>query len=172
MERCTTSFEARKGHTEEAPPAVHYWSSIQRHWRPAVPSGRMVQRWPMGLPSNQWSPTFRYMCYLENSILQDPNTRPQLYARYADDIFVCVNDEKHLKALKSAFEECTPDFDLTYSVLTFWPRKSKYAHKRCILNLRASTQNLAALRVAVFTFWDICEKQVGCIICSQLQCAC
>ncbi|KAF0292896.1 hypothetical protein FJT64_009204 [Amphibalanus amphitrite] len=40
-------------------------------------------------------------------MLQDMDGPPELYARYVDDIFVCVRDEEHLKTLKTAFEEAS-----------------------------------------------------------------
>ena len=44
-----------------------------------------------------------YMCEIENKILDVPDTKPSLYARFVDDIFIEVRDENHLIELKNTF---------------------------------------------------------------------
>ncbi|XP_043220540.1 uncharacterized protein LOC122380955 [Amphibalanus amphitrite] len=60
----------------------------------------------MGSPLGPLFANF-YMARLENTVLQNMDGPPELYARYVDDIFVCVRDEEHLKTLKTAFEEAS-----------------------------------------------------------------
>ena len=57
----------------------------------------------MGSPLGPLFANF-YMCHIENAVLQDPALRPHIYARYVDDIFVNVEDDQHLRALKEALE--------------------------------------------------------------------
>ena len=45
-----------------------------------------------------------YMCDLENRVLLSDHLKPNLYARYVDDIFVVVRDELHLNSLKMEME--------------------------------------------------------------------
>ena len=60
----------------------------------------------MGSPLGPLFANF-YMCNLENSVLENMESPPELYGRYVDDIFVCVRDETHLKVLKSALEDAS-----------------------------------------------------------------
>ena len=57
----------------------------------------------MGSPPG---PTFAefYICELENRVLLNDHLKPNLYARYVDDIFVVVRDELHLNSLKMEME--------------------------------------------------------------------
>ena len=43
------------------------------------------------------------MCEIENKILDITDTKPSLYARFVDDIFIEVRNEKHLIDLKNTF---------------------------------------------------------------------
>ena len=45
------------------------------------------------------------MGHIENIILKDPTIKPNIYARYVDDIFVEITDEEQLKKkLKNLFK--------------------------------------------------------------------
>ena len=46
-----------------------------------------------------------YMAYLENSILSDTTIKPNLYARYVDDIFIQIQSVDHLEQLKQKFQD-------------------------------------------------------------------
>ena len=46
-----------------------------------------------------------YMAYLENSILSDPTIKPNLYARYVDDIFIQIQSVDHLEQLRQKFQD-------------------------------------------------------------------
>ena len=45
-----------------------------------------------------------YLCHVENQIMESSVTKPTLYCRYVDDIFVEVKDQEHLNELQAAFE--------------------------------------------------------------------
>ena len=44
------------------------------------------------------------MAYLENSIFTNPTSKPSIYARYVDDIFIQINSLEQLDLLKTQFE--------------------------------------------------------------------
>ena len=71
------------------------------------PQGKLylqVEGVAMGSPLG---PTFAnfYMGHLENQIFKNPNLKPNIYARYVDDIFIQITDENQLINLKNLFEE-------------------------------------------------------------------
>ena len=45
-----------------------------------------------------------FMCHVENNVLQECDTRPFMYFRYVDDIFVDVRDGRHLETLREMLE--------------------------------------------------------------------
>ena len=66
------------------------------------PQGRLfrqIQGVAMGSPLG---PTFAnfYMGYLEDNIFSDPTKRPNIYARFIDDVFVQIKDNQQLVNLK------------------------------------------------------------------------
>jgi Ser-tRNA(Ala) deacylase AlaX len=63
------------------------------------------------------APTFAefYMCTVENTVLDDNNVKPAIYARYVDDMYVVVRDEEHLEQLRRKMEE-NSDLKFTYEL--------------------------------------------------------
>ena len=57
----------------------------------------------MGSPLGPLFANF-YMAYLENSIFTNPTSKPSIYARYVDDIFIQINSLEQLDLLKTQFE--------------------------------------------------------------------
>ena len=65
---------------------------------------RQIQGVAMGSPLG---PTFAnsYLGHLEDLIFSDPTKRPNIYARYIDDIFVQVNNNQQLIDLQNNFQQ-------------------------------------------------------------------
>ena len=70
-----------------------------------APDGRMYQQIDgvsMGSPLGPLLSNF-YMGDLEHNILQNTNNKPNIYARYVDDIFIVIENETKLIDLKNEF---------------------------------------------------------------------
>ena len=46
-----------------------------------------------------------YMCHIENEVLESVPSKPTLYCRYVDDIYVIINSEEALMSLKNEMEK-------------------------------------------------------------------
>ena len=70
------------------------------------PSGNLYQQIDGVAMGSPLGPTFAnfYMGNLEQHIFQDSNKRPNLYARYVDDIFVQIKDFEELIKLQNLFQ--------------------------------------------------------------------
>ena len=56
-----------------------------------------------------------YMCFVENQVLQNMESKPYIYKRYIDDIFLQIESEAHLEELRDKFEQCSV-LKFTYEV--------------------------------------------------------
>ena len=70
------------------------------------PNGKLYKQVDGVAMGSPLGPTFAnyYMAHIENLILKDQPIKPNIYARYIDDIFVEVQNENELIKLKEIFE--------------------------------------------------------------------
>jgi len=73
-----------------------------------TPEGKLYRQTNGIAMGSPLGPTFAnfYVGDLELRVLNNnPDLKPQMYGRYVDDIFLVINDEEHIKALRSKLEE-------------------------------------------------------------------
>ena len=75
---------------------------------------RQINGIAMGSPLSCTMANF-FMCHHENKVLENIQTKPAIYCRYVDDIFVCVDGKQQLLDLKTNMERET-NLNFTYEL--------------------------------------------------------